>query len=70
MVQSGVEKFGITTDLLQKNINFYDIKGKMMADNKFKNSLMNVPSVDFMLDENQDMSMFEKEINSHYGGFY
>jgi len=70
LVQNGVEKYGITTDLLQKNVNFYDIKGKMLFDNKFKNSQINVISVDSMLDEDQGPSNFEKEITSHYGGFY
>ena len=56
--------------MLQKNMNLFEIKGKLLSDNKFKNSLTNVPSIDSMLDEDQDMNNFEKSITSHYGGFY
>ena len=69
-VQSGIEKYGFTTDMLQKNMNLFEIEGKLLSDNKFKNSLTNVPSIDSMLDEDQDMNNFEKSITSHYGGFY
>ena len=41
-------------------MNLFDIKGKLLSDNKFKTTLMNVPSVDSMLDEDQNLNTFEK----------
>lgn len=60
----------MTENFLQKNVNLYDLKGRVLSENKFKNSVTNIPSVDSMLDEDQGVNMFEKEITSHYGGLY
>lgn len=70
LIQSGVEQFGVTQDLLQKNVRLFDIKGKVLSENKFKSAATSIPTVDSMLDEDQGVTMFEKEIGSHYGGLY
>jgi len=70
LVQSGVEEYGLTDGLLQKNVNLYDIRGKVLSENKFKNSVTNAPAVDAMLEEDQGVELFAKEIGSHFGGLY
>lgn len=67
LAQTGLDKVGITRDFLDANTKLFSIRGKVIQESAFLNSITNVPSVDSMLDDDENVDSFGKAMKLHYG---
>jgi len=58
---------GIDKESLKKNLEYYEVKGKLIQTSKFKTNAMTVPSVDSMMDENADVKTLEQDLKYNFG---
>ena len=62
-----VQQLGIDKDSLRKNVEYYELKGKLIQTSKFKSNSLTVPSVDSMMDENADVKTLEQDLKYNFG---
>ena len=62
-----VQSLGLDKESLKKDLEYYEVKGKLIQTSKFKTNALTVPSVDSMLDENSDLKTLGADLQYHFG---